>query len=281
MCARRFTVLRLFVCLVFSSIIIGQVSAAPPVSTAYASVTPMEAAGKLRSLSQRQAKLYLQMRLGIEAELSERWLAEAVRSFDENAEIVGRAAQGDASSKRIAGRIATQWESLRQTLTSPLDPVKALRVAAEAEAIAISAQALAVRFDLAQESPMYRLVDLASRNDMLAQRLARIYMQMRAGQGGAGAEVDLLQTRKEFSAGLNELMLAAANTPAVKNILELARQQWLFLELAVSDRSKKFDYTRRDVATTSERISQMMNETSRVYTQLAGGGGEALALLDR
>jgi hypothetical protein len=267
------SILRLVALFILFSPLVCNALAAPYVT----STTPLEAAGKMRSLAQRQAKLYLQLRLGVESEASERWLAEAVRSFDESLAIVTRAAQGDASSQRLVRRITTQWEALRQTLSSPLDAGKSLGIAADAEEIAIGAQALALRFDLAQESPLYRLVDLASRNDMLAQRLARIYMQIRAGQGGKAAEVDLVQTRKEFSAGLKELAAAADNTPAVNANLELARQQWLFFEMAVNDHAKSFEYTRRDVATTSERISQMMREASQVYVQMVGQGSESVA----
>ncbi|MDP5239399.1 hypothetical protein Q9Q94_07645 [Uliginosibacterium sp. 31-16] len=240
-------------------------------------VLPIEAAGKLRSLAQRQAKLYLQLRLEVEPEASQRWLAESVRSFDENLALVARAAQGDAPTVRIVTRITTQWEGFRQTLSSPPDARKAQSVAADAEQIALAAQSLALRFDLAQDSPVFRLVDLASRNDMLAQRLARIYMQTRAGQGGKAAEVDMEQTRKEFAAGLKALSDAAENTPAIRANLELARQQWLFFDMAVNDRQKSFDFARRDVATTSERISQMMTAAAQVYGQMAGSSAEPAA----
>lgn len=242
--------------------------AAPAVASTR--VSPVEAAGKLRSLAQRQAKLYLQLRLGIEKEASERWLSEAVRSFDESLVVVARAAQGEPASERIVGRITTQWENFRQILSGPLSLRQAETISADAEQIALAAQSLALRFDLAQDSPLYRLADLASRNDMLAQRLARIYMQMRAGQGGKAAEVDMVQTRKEFAAGLQELVAAADNTPAVLASLELARQQWLFFDMAVNDREKSFDFARRDVATTSERISQMMTQAAQSYSQMAG-----------
>lgn len=267
------SLLRLATCSFLLLPLVCNALAAP--SAASISVSPLEAAGKLRSLAQRQAKLYLQLRLGVEREASERWLTEAVRSFDENLVVVTRAAQGDSATLRIVGRITAQWEGLRQTLSSPLETRKAQSIAADAEQIAIAAQALALRFDLAQDSPMYRLVDLASRNDMLAQRLARIYMQIRAGQGGKSAEVDMEQTRKEFAAGLKELAGASDNTPAITANLELARQQWLFFQMAVNDHAKSAEYLRRDVATTSERISQMMNEASLVYVRMAARASEA------
>ncbi|MDO6387063.1 hypothetical protein [Uliginosibacterium sp. 31-12] len=239
-------------------------------------MTPMEAAGKLRSLAQRQAKLYLQARVGVEQGPAQQRLAESIAEFERCLPIVQAAAQS-GSAARSARRMGSEWESFRKALEAPLNGPAASSLSAEAEQISIAAQSLAVQFDLAQESPLYRLVDLASRSDMLAQRLARIYMQMRAGMGGKAAEVDLEQTRKEFKAAFGELAAAAENTPTIRANLEVARQQWMFFELAVNDREKSFEFARRDVATTSERISQIMNESALAYMRLVRDAAPAVA----
>lgn len=239
-------------------------------------ISPMEAAGKIRSLAQRQAKLYLQARIGVDQAQATQRLAESIAEFDRYLPVVQAAAQS-GSSARAARRITSEWESFRKTLASPLDASSAASISAEAEQISIGAQSLAVQFDLAQDSPIYRLVDLASRSDMLAQRLARIYMQIRAGIGGKAAQVDMEQTRKEFAAALGELVAANENTPAIRSNLELARQQWMFFEMAVNDREKSYDFARRDVATTSERISQIMTESAMAYVRMANEGVSTLA----
>lgn len=236
----------------------------------------MEAAGKLRSLAQRQAKLYLQARVGVDQVLATQRLAESISEFDRYLPVVTAAAQS-GSAARAARRINSEWESLRKTLAAPHSAASAASISAEAEQISIGAQTLAVQFDLAQDSPVYRLVDLASRSDMLAQRLARIYMQIRAGMVGKAAYVDLEQTSKEFKAAFGELAAASENTPSIRANLDLARQQWLFFEMAVNDREKSYDFAKRDVATTSERISQIMNESSLAYMRIASEGSAALA----
>lgn len=245
--------------------------------SASAGVSSLEAAGKLRSLAQRQAKLYLQARVGVDQAQATQRLADSISEFERYLPVVMAAAQS-GSAARAARRINSEWEGFRKSLSAPLNAASAANISAEAEQISIAAQSLAVQFDLAQESPVYRLVDLASRSDMLAQRLARIYMQMRAGIGGSAAQVDLEQTRKEFSAALGELAMAGENTPAIRANLELARQQWMFFEMAVNDRDKSFDFARRDVATTSERISQIMNESGLAYARLANERSATLAL---
>lgn len=264
---------RLLLALCLASPLACAALAAPSATPA----SPLEAAGKLRSLAQRQAKLYLQAQVGVEKPLAQQKLAESIAEFEKHLPVVQAAAQSGASA-RSARRLSSEWESYRKALTAAPDAAAAANIAAEAEQISIAAQSLAVQFDLAQESPLYRLVDLASRSDMLAQRLARIYMQIRAGMGGKAAQVDLEQTRKEFAAAFGELAAAGENTPAIRANLELARQQWMFFEMAVNDRGKSFEFARRDVATTSERISQIMNEAALAYVRLANAGQDTLAL---
>lgn len=245
--------------------------------SASAGASALEAAGKLRSLAQRQAKLYLQIRAGVDQAQASLRLADSISEFERYLPVVTTAAQS-GSAARSARRINSAWEGFRKSLTTPFNETSAASIAAEAEQISIAAQSLAVQFDLAQESPVYRLVDLSSRSDMLAQRLARIYMQMRAGMGGRAAQVDLEQTRKEFSAALGELLAAAENTPAVRANLELARQQWMFFEMAVNDRDKSLEFAKRDVASTSERISQIMSESGQAYARLANERSPTLAV---
>jgi len=118
---------------------------------------------------------------------------------------------------------------------------------------------------------MGRLLDLSQRQSMLAQRLARLYLMGYAGDRSQGRQVDAEQARREFNTALGELAGARENTAAVRDALELARTQWLFFDLALvgggsgagTDRQSQA----RNVATTSERIAEVLEEVSRQYAQ--------------
>ncbi|MDQ7988298.1 MAG: hypothetical protein REI09_01580 [Candidatus Dactylopiibacterium sp.] len=237
--------------------------------------SPLEAAGKLRSLAQRQVKLNLQIALGVERSAAEARLRESVAEFDRLVPLVQAAAREGAAA-RSARRLGAEWASQRALLLAPPAQGRAATLGAGAEQLSIAAQGLAVQFDLAQDAPLARLADLASRTDMLAQRLARLYLATQSGAGGEAAKVDLAQTSREFMSAFASLEEAGENTAAIRAKLRLVRQQWMFFEFAVNDPSRAtnsgFEFVRRDVASTSERISQVMAETAAAYSQLALAG---------
>lgn len=117
------------------------------------------------------------------------------------------------------------------------------------------------------ETPVGRLLDLSSRQNMLAQRLARLYMQVQAGDQSQGLLVDLEQTRKEFASGLSAIESAAESSPASRDALVLAKNQWVFLDAAVSQlRVRSADgRAARDVASSSERIQEMLAAVTAQY----------------
>ena len=58
---------------------------------------------------------------------------------------------------------------------------------------------LAMQVESEAGTPVSRLLDLSSRLNMLAQRLARLYMLAQGGKRSHGLLVDLEQTHKEFA----------------------------------------------------------------------------------
>lgn len=244
--------------------------ASPPVfaqSSSSNPVTAIETAGRLRAMPQRLSKLYLQVRLNLERESAQRKLEEGIRQFDRQLVSLQRNALGDGAARSLS-RIDTQWAAMRASLEKMPSDALAQNVASDAEQLALTAQKLALQLESANDSPTVRLADLAQRNDMLAQRLARIYLQMRAGYNGQSQRVDLVQTRREFVTGLGELGRAPENTAGIRNRLQLAQQQWSFFEQAVQSTGRQDDTAMRNVASTSERISEVMEDIAQNYRRM-------------
>jgi hypothetical protein len=102
---------------------------------------------------------------------------------------------------------------------------------------------------------------------MLAQRLARLTLMAQTGDRSRGRLVDIEQTRKEFATALAELSGARENTPASRDALELARMQWMFFDLAISEMGKGGNSRPQHVASTSERIMEALDAVSQQYAQ--------------
>jgi len=69
---------------------------------------------------------------------------------------------------------------------------------------------------------------------------------------------------------LNELNQAPENTPEIRIELGLANTQWLFFEQALNGQESR-DIALRNVATTSERILEVMDGLTGRYEKLVRG----------
>ena len=67
---------------------------------------------------------------------------------------------------------------------------------------------------------------------------------------------------------LGELAAAQINTPQIKEELELGKQQWMFFEQALMGRGGDKKANSTNVATTSERILEVMDNVVGLYEKL-------------
>lgn len=235
-----------------------------------AGASDLVAVGQLRLQSQRVAKLYLQAGLQIQADSARNQLQKATQQLETAlAELAPYSRQSRMAP--TLQRTQALWVELRQALKSPYTTPALQRVLAVSDDLMLASGKLSLLIEEQSEGNMGRLLDLSQRQNMLAQRLARLYLMGFAGDRSQGRQVDAEQARREFNTALGELAGARENTAAVRNALELARTQWLFFDQALvgggsgagTDRQSQA----RNVATTSERIAEVLEEVSRQYAQ--------------
>lgn len=241
----------------------------------------LSSAGRLRLQSQRLAKLYLQDGLGIRAETARRQLVAGHAQVEKDLTALADYARRPRA-QRTQARCVELWNDYRAALARPYAPDSAQRVNYLAEELMIVAGKLAMQIEEEADTPVARLLDLAQRQSMLAQRLARLYLLAQSGDRSRGRRVDVEQARKEFVAGLAELDAAPENTPASREALALAKTQWLFFERAVGDLQAQAPGSAngaRHVASTSERIMEALDAVSAQYARdYAGAAGRGAAL---
>jgi len=226
-------------------------------------------AGRLRMQSQRLAKLYQQAAMGMNAAVAAQQIVAASSEVDAEFGRLTRYAR-KPGTQRIYGRCDTVWQEMRGVLKNAPARVGGERVNQLADELMIAAGTLAMQIESEAETPIGRLLDLSSRLNMLAQRLARLYLQAQVGDKSQGVLTDIEQARKEFAAGLKELDEARENSPASREAIALARNQWIFFDLAIAQlnpANRGDDRAARNVATSSERIAQMLEDASLQYAR--------------
>ena len=108
-----------------------------------------------------------------------------------------------------------------------------------------------------------KLINLAGRQRMLSQRLAKNYFLTAAGAESKLSKEQLASDRADFKQALVTLNAAPISTAGTRNELQLAQSQWVFFEAALN-RKPDMD-SMRSVATTSERLLEVNNNLTVFY----------------
>jgi hypothetical protein len=226
-------------------------------------------AGRIRMQSQRLAKLYLQAGLGLKASSARPQIDLTVAEVDAEFVRLSRYAR-KPNVQRVYARNEALWGEMRQILKKSPDSASIEQVNQLADELMVNAGKLALQIEGEAETPVGRLLDLSSRINMLSQRLARLYLQAYAGNRSQGILVDIDQARKEFASGLQELDAARENSTASRESIGLARNQWIFFDGAINDlgrSDRKEEKSAQNVATSSERIAQVLDQASLQYAR--------------
>ncbi|MBI5329033.1 MAG: type IV pili methyl-accepting chemotaxis transducer N-terminal domain-containing protein [Betaproteobacteria bacterium] len=237
-------------------------------------------AGRMRMLSQRMAKAYCQSGLGIVPEKSRKILDASMQLYREHlAELKTYAPTPDVRS--TYEELEKVWRQYEQVLSGNPHLANAKKIAGLSEEALSLAHLATTQLELQAGTSVGRLINIAGRQRMLSQRLAKFYMFRQWGISSPEMTQQAQLAQREFISAMQALSRAPENTDKIKSELELAKTQWLFFEQALLQQgggSQDIAFA-TDVATTSERILEVMDRTTGLYSKLAAApetGGNKL-----
>ena len=252
-------------CILFGfAIIAAPALAAPANSPQITMSSAINKAGRQRMLSQRIVKFYCQIGQEILADKSRQQLQQSVALFESQLAELKQAAPNPDVQGAVA-KMETLWGPFKEIVSKAPSKEDGKKLIGMSEELLQAAHKTTTLLQDATGTPAGRLVNMAGRQRMLSQRMAKFYMLKRWGFNVSQVSDGLEQARNEFKGALQELLAAPQNTTAIKKELELAKMQWIFFENALAQDGVQDPTFAVNVATSSERILEVMDRVTGMY----------------
>lgn len=217
--------------------------------------------GRLRYLAERMGKAYAQQALKILPEKAVEQITQSQKRYQDALQFLGNGAR----TPDLKSGLVAVTEIYGRYIVALGKPANAVSVAAAhriTDELVAAADNLTTAFQLQANIQTAKIVNLCGRQRMLSQRMARLYF----GALLSNTRADLDQVRQQFKSAMTTLETAPLSSDAIKRELAQAKNQWLFLEQALNGGSVP-NTAARDVATTSERLLETMDNLTGMYSQ--------------
>lgn len=188
-------------------------------------------AGELRMLSQRIVKAYVQIGMKVQLDVDQIILADSVRRFQADLSWLEDSAALDAPE---LATLKDLWRRLSLDLQAKPELERAIALNETAEITLQGMEGLTQKLQAANGHAAARLVNLAGRQRMLSQRLAKAYMLRAWGSTAPGLAAEMETAVHEFKAALAELRQYPGNTADVDSEIEELSLQWEWLQAAIA-----------------------------------------------
>jgi len=213
-------------------------------------------AGRQRMLSQRIAKAYCQIGLNTRRDEAAKELEQSVRLFDAQFAELNEFAPNPKISDALA-TVKMKWAPFKAMVTKPYSRENVVRLVDLNEELLQAAHNVVLRLQEHSGRPMGRLVNIAGRQRMLSQRLAKFYMLRQAGVQQTEIADNLEQVYNEFSGAHNELRAASQNTTEINRRLSNVNIQWELLKQSLKETNRQHDLSELVVLTTDKILREM------------------------
>jgi AmiR/NasT family two-component response regulator len=212
---------------------IGQVSQRVIDSARYAEA--VNRAGQLRMLSQRLVKLYALICAGVRQEETQELFADSLGHVESNLEILARSLS-KATFGDLLDAVLAPWAQLRQALGTAPRAGRLAEVDRLAEQVLLRAEQLTANLEIAGFAAALRVINVAGRQRMLSQRVAKAALMgtLLGGASGSAARAALELATAELVDGFAYLETLPLSNAEISREVGQAAQAWAGLQAALS-----------------------------------------------
>lgn len=227
-------------------------------------------AGRLRMFSQRISKGYMALGLGVATQRAQEVIDESMAKFDRNLfELAAFAPKPHI--KAAYAELQAVWAQYKGVLVgqAPNRAVVPGLIDLDGRLLKLADQG-ASQLEEVSGQTVGHLVNIAGRQRMLSQRAAKLFLAQAWKAPLPQASAELQVTRSEFSAALGTLANAPQATRAIKQEIELAREQWVFFEMGLAYQGTATPKAMENVFVSSENVLRIMDTVAEMYAGVLG-----------
>ncbi len=231
----------------------------------YSKIELLELAGQQRMLSQRIAKDYFYIGQGVNVSKATKQLKLSLQTFNKSQHILSKNIQDDEIQNMLMF-VDMSSDDFTSIVKEPYSLDNAALILDLSESMLEGSQYVVDALEEKVKAHSSTLVDLAGKQRMLSQRIAKYYISYQAGIKDKNSIVQMQEAVKSFNKANDLLMANKSNTPAINAQLKRVNRLWKIVYKFYLNIEK--GGLPIIVYNSTDDIMNKMNKITKMYIQL-------------